>query len=215
MRSVEWFPRMGDIPGVEFNPSAAVERTALANHDAVPKVSRFEFEGRVRESLDWTYTENGEEVTTSASPAHAVAFGGLSEELATSTLLRRLWEGLELPGQATDYHFAIQQVVALLWSRRVAEPEVLSWVEYLNWLDIGLVRAYPDAIRDEFAADYQSRREFYVVSAFNSLITMYSREGFLAEALAVARIAEEFDQGQGQREELEERLALLRAEDGN
>lgn len=206
---------MGDIPGLDYSPPVAVDRTALDNHDATPEATSFEFEGRVRESLNWTYMEGGEEVMTSASPAHAVAFGALSEELATRTLLRRLWEGLELPGQGSDYHFAIQQVAGLLWRRRVAEPESLSWVEFLSWLDIKLIRAFPDAVRDEYAADYPGRSPFYAVSAFNSLITMYSREGFLEEALGVASIAEEFQQGEQQRTELEERLALLRAEDGD
>lgn len=208
---------MGDIPGLDYTPPVEVDRTSLPRHDAVPELHRFEFDGRVHESLHWEYTEieDGEEVSTSASPAHTVAFGGLDAAQGTRLLLTRLWQGLELPGEASDYHFAIQQVVGFLWSRRIPEPEVLGWVEYLNWLDIELIRAYPNAVRDEYADHHPGRSPFYSVSAFGSLIGMYSREGFLAEALGVARIAEEFDQGEPLRAELEERLALLRAEDGD
>ena len=67
---------MGDIPGLDYEPPAAVDRTALPHHDAVPEVHRFEFDGRVRESLSWDYAEDGEQLDTSASPAHGVAFSG-------------------------------------------------------------------------------------------------------------------------------------------
>jgi hypothetical protein len=42
---------------------------------------------------------------------------------------------------------------------------------------------------------------------------MYMREGFIQEALRVAGIAEELEQGE--LPVLEERIALLRAEDGD
>jgi hypothetical protein len=169
-------------------------------------------DGRLHETLWWTYED--EDGGTSASPAHEVAFGGIDEERATSTLLKRLWEGLELPGEPSDYHFAIQTVANALWRRRRTEPEVLQWVEWLEWLDIRLVKAYPDAVRDEYADEW-GRSQFYGVGAFHTLIELYSREGFLQDALGVARIAGEFEQGEGEIAELEERLAALQAEDGN
>jgi hypothetical protein len=208
-----WFRRMGDIPGLDYEPLVSIERTKLARHDAEPRVDRYEFKGRVRESLWWD-DEDGEG-GTSASPAHQVAFGGLDKDLPTSTLLKRLSEGLELPGEASDYHFAIQGVAGALWNRRNREPEVLGWYERLNWLDIQLVQAWPDAVRDEFTDAQPRRSQFYSVTAFGSLTQLYSREGLLQDALKVARLAEQFNQGENLVADVEERLAALRAEDGD
>ena len=129
-------------------------------------------------------------------------------------MLKRLWEGLELPGEPSDYHFAIQGAAGALWARRAAEPEVLAWFEHLSWLDLRLVQAVPDAVRDEFAGAHPGRQEFFSVSAFHSLISLYSREGLLQEALEVAQLAQRFGQGEDALADLEERFAALRAEDG-
>lgn len=200
---------MGDIPGLDYEPPVPIDRTALPNHDAVPRIGRYGFDGR--ESLSWDY----DEFSTSASPAHGVAFSDNDRELATKTVLRRLWEGLELPGEPSDYHFAIQTAAAALWGRRNAEPEVLESFEYLNLLDIRLIEAVPDAVRDEYADAHAGRSEFYAVSAFSNLINLYSREGFVREALGVAEVAERFGQGEHAVAELQERLAALQAEDGD
>lgn len=211
-----WFRRMGDIPGLDYEPPVPVDRTKLPNHAAVPEVHRYEFDGRIHESLSWEYMEDGEEVSTSASPAHGVAFSGSDDrELATKTVLTRLWEGLELPGEPSDYHFAIQGAAGTLWSRRKSEPDVLEWFEHLNWLDLRLIQAAPDAVRDEYAAAQPGRSEFYSVAAFSNLINLYSREGFLQEALVVAQLAEQLGQREHAAAELHERLAALQAEDGD
>jgi hypothetical protein len=209
---------MGEIPGLDFEPPTPVDRTRLKHADAVPRVRSFEIEGRVRESLSWDYPEGDDEdgtISTSASPAHSFAYGYEDEGVPTATLLTRLWEALEQPGEPSDYHFAIQGIAAALWRRRLDDPHALPWHEYLNWLDIRLVRAFPDAVRDEYAEEHPGRSQFYSVTAFRSLVDLYSREGFLHEALAVARIAREFEQGDEAVAELEERLALLRVEDGD
>jgi len=214
--TVQWFKRMGDIPGVRYDPPVAVDRSKLRGHDAVARVERYEFDGRITESLRWESADAGDDdFGGSGSPAHAIAFGGLDNELATRTLLKRLWEGLELPGQASDYHFAVQGVAGSLRSRRAREPEVLKWVEYLCLLDIRLIQACPEAVTDDIADLYARHRRFYSVLSFQSLIDLYTREGFLAEALDVACIAQTFEQERAPVAELEERLAALRAEDGD
>lgn len=210
-----WFKRLGDIPGIEYEPPVPVDRSSLPNHDATPTLHRFEFEDGVRESLDWEYVQqDGEAVSSSGSPAHSWAFGGDVEERATSGILERTWEGLELPGAPSDYHFGIQGVAGQLWARKTEEPEVLDWVEYLYWLDIRLIRACPEAITAEDADERPGARRFYGVVGFHTLSGMYLREGFLDEARKVASIAAEFEHGEHDLAEIEERLALLRAEDG-
>lgn len=211
--TVRWFRRFGDIPGVEYTPPEPVDRTKLKGHDAVARVERYEFDGRINESLRWP-ADDDDEFGSSASPAHTVAFERLDDTLATTTLLRRLWEGLELPGEASDYHFAVQGLAETLYKRRAREPEVLAWVEYLCWLDIRLLQACPEAVTNEHADGYEDRRRFYSVPTFSRLVDLYTREGFLQDAMGVAHLAERFEQGVPV-EELQERMAALRAEDGN
>ena len=50
------------------------------------------------------------------------------------------------------------------------------------------------------------------MASFHRLIGMYEREGFLREALEVARVGEKFGQCQGKVEELRCRLAMIEAE---
>jgi len=126
----------------------------------------------------------------------------------TSKLILRMMEGLELPGISSDYHFVIQGCVEALWGRRRDEPEVFETVETLCWLDIRLIEARPDTITNEFG----EKPSFYRVSAFGRLVELYEREGFLREALEVARRAAVFDQGQAHIERLEARIAALETE---
>ncbi len=55
-------------------------------------------------------------------------------------------------------------------------------------------------------------RTYFGVSAFHRLIDLYEEEGFLREALEVARVGQKFEQCQGKVEELEARLARIEAE---
>jgi len=113
-------------------------------------------------------------------------------------LIRNVYEGLELPGEPTDYHFLIQGSASQLWSHRRQEPCVIGEVEKLCWLDIRLVEAWPGAASNQ----YSDEREFYAILSFGALIEIYEREGFLAEALEVAELAARY----GQHDEVRERL---------
>ena len=213
---MDWFKRMGDIPGLEYEPPVAIDRTKLAWHDAVPELMRFDFDGKVNESLWWEYVEDGEKVSTSASPAHARASASDDRTRTASVVLGQLWEVLELPGEAADYHFAIQGAVGELWRQRRSEPDSLEWYEYLCLLDLRLVQAAPDTVRDQYADARPERGpEYYVVSAFANLIGLYTREGFLDEALEIARVADRFGQGSQAIADLQNRMAALQAEDGS
>lgn len=199
--SVEWFRRFADIPGVGYSGSAGVDRLRLKGHDAVPEIYTHREDGPgPAQTLMWG--------DTSASPAHERAYSDM-EGMTTAKLLRHLGEALELPGEPTDYHFAIQGAATTLWSRRRVEPDVLDEVERLCRLDIRLVQARPNAITDEYGAEHG----FYSVTSFKTLITLYEREGAIREALEVASVAERFDQLADKAAELRDRLALLEAED--
>jgi hypothetical protein len=196
-----WFRRFGEIPGIRFEASSSVNPRMLPGHDAIPTRHVFDFEGRRRETLLWP--GGG-----SASPAHERAFGDLSK-VASADMLRNVYEGLELPGQPSDYHFLIQGSAQELWGRRKREAAVLSEVEKLCWLDLQLIEACPDTIRYERGDEQQ----FFRVPTFAILTSLFEREGFLREALDVAERAARFGQGSDTRDRLLERIAALESED--
>lgn len=48
----KWFPRLGDIPGITYVDDS-IDRTRLIGHDSIPRMERFEFDGRVHETMYW------------------------------------------------------------------------------------------------------------------------------------------------------------------
>jgi len=170
----------------------------------------FAFDGKRRESLSWP-TGEGE---TSASPAkrHGFLMSNDRDE-STQSRLTRMYEALELPGEAPDYHFIIQTCIEALWKRQrqEQEPSLLAHIEHLCWLDIRLVEAQPDAI----AYDHQGTRSYFHVLAFEYLIRLYEREGFLHEALEVAQCATRFSPDLTSAEQLRQRLDRIEAEDAS
>lgn len=202
---IEWFQRLADVPGVDYTGDRAVRRSTLAGHDAVPRTVSHMIEGKRREYLMWR-TKDGE---TSASPASQHAMSSSLSRTAGSSevLLRTLGEVLELPGLATDYHFAILGCVEELWKRRRQEPGMLSEVERLCWIDVYLVEARPSTI----LFDRDGKSEFARVPAFGHLIQLYEREGFLLEAIEVAQRAERFG-AESAVERLRVRLAQVESE---
>jgi hypothetical protein len=202
-RDTEWFRRMGDIPGLDF-ASPDVERDKLPGHDREPEVQSYEFDGERRESLWWP-TPDGD---SSGSPAQTHNQDD-EQDRPASEVIRRLYESLELPGQPADYHFAIQGTAALLWNRRREEPNVLTKVEELSWLDIRLAEAWPRAV----SYDSGDGETYFSITALYTLIKLYEREGFIREALAVVDRAKSFGrQVPGERERLEQKLAAIESE---
>lgn len=214
----KWFPRLGDVPGITY-VNDSIDRTRLTGHDSIPRIERFNFDGRVHESMSWP-TKDG---STSASPANTWNTKPLEGETAGQTVLRQLRETLELPGTLSDYHFAIQHGHDELRANAREEPWVFEEVERLCWLDIKLIQQYPETItlepitiQDEelarLAMERRGERTYFSVSAFHQLISLYEREGYLKEALDVAKIAERFEQCQGKTEELKERISRVKGQ---
>lgn len=202
---IEWFRRLADVPGVGYETKSGVDRSKLAGHNAVPQVQIYTFEGKRRESLWWPTKGGG-----SASPAHELAFfQSASRDESTKAVLRRMHRALELPGEASDYHFAIQGCLEELWRRRRQQPDLLPEIEDLCWLDIRLIEARPRIALLDPNGETTSLR----VPAFEHLIGLYEREGFLREALDVAERAARFGQGESHLQDLRQRTARLEAED--
>lgn len=152
----------------------------------------------------WPSEDGGE---TSASPAQS---HGLSNARNASAreVIANLRETLELPGNARDYHFALQLSADALWARRKEDPSLVETVVDLCLLNIRLIEARPEAVIDEYAKGPIS---YYSVTALSRLVDVYRREGLVREALAIARRGERFDQAVDL-EELEAQVAALDAE---
>lgn len=201
---VNWFRRLAEIPGVHYEMPQTINRLQLPDHNLAPELHEFEFDGRRHESLSWRTTEG-------SSPAHRWQTEPKLGESLAQTALRQMFETLELPGIASDYHFAIQSCNETLWKHRREEPWVVEQIERLCWLNIQLMEACPEAISFEREGETQ----YYSVSAFYRLINLYKQDGYLKEALEVAARGVRFNQTQHDFESLQERIAQLEAEDAD
>src|SRR5262245_33497693 len=118
-----------------------VDHRRLPGHDVVPQIDTFTFEGQQDRTLLWPH-ENG---WSSASPPQSATVA--PEPGAPISVVRHsLAEVLELPGRASDYHFAIQGCAQELWRRRREEPDVLPHIEELCRLNLRLLEARPEAV---------------------------------------------------------------------
>jgi len=203
MEDATWFERLAAVPAVGYTGHPGIDRRALPQHDAKPEIQTFSYEGERQQSLFWKTPTGG----GSQSPASAWS-SERDPRAPTPAVLRRLYEALELPGKASDYHFALLGTYELLWSRRRKEPEILPELERLFLLDIKLVEERPAIIRGMMPDERFAAR----VPAFHYLVYLYSREGFLEEALAIAKRAANLGQGDLDLREIEKRQADLEGE---
>jgi hypothetical protein len=202
---IEWYERLGNVPGVTYKGQPAVDRTKLPQHNAKPEVHSYEFDGRVHRSLSWKTREG----STSQSPAAGWRGGDDPRKTPSADLLHKVYEALELPGTVADYHFALLGTYDTLWARRKREPQLLPELEQLLLLDVALVEAHPDAISHEM----QGEKFTPHVPAFHLLVSLYEREGFFHDALDIAKRGAGLGQGGDDVERLSERLAAVEAED--
>lgn len=172
---MKWFRRLAEVPGISYQSPSSMERSALKGHDWSPTLYTFEFDGREQSRYGGPSLER---YRTSASPVHQRTHGS-GEERTSKEELRWLEQTLEVPGEPSDYHFAIMKSYKRLFDMRALTPEVLHEVERLCWLDLELVEAQPQIV------EYEPGKHIRV-PAYYYLIRLYEGEGYLAEALEVA-----------------------------
>lgn len=200
----QWYARFGDIPGVNYVTPPGIDRKKLKGAGARPTVDRFKgLDGKTVEALSWR-SPGG---STSASPAHELTFGVELKKKIVPKLLQSLHETLELPGEPSDYHFALQNVIEELWRRRRDDPGLLAHIESLSWLNITFIQAQPATVANE----YSDEPAFFSVRAFARLVSLYEREGAWRDALAVAELGVRYGQASPS-DALLERVAALDAE---
>ncbi|MFE4758759.1 hypothetical protein ACFRIB_52970 [Streptomyces mirabilis] len=124
-------------------------------------------------------------------------------------LVTRVWEALELPGEAMNYHFVLQGAVDRLWTGRRSYPEGLELLEVFALLDLELMEAAPQAVSFDTGP---SPASFVQVTSVPRLIALLEREGAFTEALSVARRLARFEQGEDAVARLSEKIGGLVAE---
>ncbi|CAL9374903.1 hypothetical protein SUDANB151_00925 [Streptomyces sp. enrichment culture] len=187
-----WFERMASIPGMAFGGSPGVVRDRLPEAGVRPDESFG--------SAMWPISEGH----TSATPASR----HVAHDVHGEELIAQVWEAVELPGSAMDYHFVLQNAVERLWSTRRAHPAALELLEVFALLDLELMEAAPEAVSFE---DMEPER-FVRVTSVPRLIGLLEREGAFVEALTVARRLVRFGQGEDAVARLSEKTGALAAE---
>lgn len=201
LNETTWFRRFADIAGITYTTPAGLDLRHLAKRGLTPEVHDY---GSGR-SL-WWETEHG---GTSQSPAaeHMLE----DRQAASPTQVRtNVAEALELPGTATDYHFALQNAAGELYGRRRNDPATIDDAHRLYLLDLELIQRHPEAV----TTGVDGPRTYVTILGLSRLLRMYLTEGRVAEAAAIAAVAERFDAGDS-RDALaaRTRAATLAAED--
>jgi hypothetical protein len=205
VNEAEYFPRLAAVPGIAYSGPPDIDREKLPGAKAKPRTRPLSFEGKPESFLSWETEDGG---ITSQSPAAARASSD-RDTTAPSVVLRRVYEALELPGSVADYHFALLSAYQLLRKHCRSNPGLLEEFERLCLLDLSLVQARPEAImHGTYEKPIMAR-----VPAVEHLIHLYEREGFLEDALAVARIAAACGKGTDDQNRLMKRIQELKAED--
>lgn len=206
MRDAEWFEGLRTVPGVAYAGHPDVERTKVRGYNAKPKVETLDVGGETLKSVMWKTPDGG---YSSQSPASAWSSSGDPRTADPSDVIRTLYEALELPGTVADYHFKMLATCGALWSFRKQRPDLLAELEKILLLDVSLIKAHGYSLAFEHNGEHRMPR----VPAFDQLISLYEHEGFVHEALAIAKLATATGQGSADEKRLSERLAQLEAED--
>jgi hypothetical protein len=205
MSETLWFSRFGDIPNIEYATPPDVRPPSLPARELKPVIHTHDWDGSPSESLWW---EDGEGSTGASPAARWRSTGRDSRQEPLAHIRRRTYEALELPGTPSDYHFLLQGGYRSLLDRGRRDPQILAVVEHLCLLDIALAENVPTALtlgRDDVSP--------LPVLGFGILIELYERNGFLHDALVIARRAAATGRENEAANRLESRIAALRAED--
>ena len=217
-----WFRRLWDIPSLGALPPTDVNREKLPGHDLVPEVRRYRWEDQTETvvvSWGWVQAppssgddhedEQGE--TDRDAPCHehmAPLFD--DPDCSADRLLVGLWESMELPGKAEDYHWQLEQARERLLSKRLSCPSLVDAFETVLWLDFRLVLARPDIVLRRSPED--GREVLLRVDMIDGLIGLYETEGYLREAIEVAELAQRFPGQEAKLADLQARLEAVRHE---
>lgn len=210
-----WYPRFGDIPGVDWPCPAGTDRERLRGHDARPQENDCGSDGvwwpvvyerdtseglsvginaRVEVGGEDLYDDEDDRDSGSTGSSPAIQYPGFSGPRSMGDELQSLHEALELPGTAQDYEQLISASAEYLHKIRLREPAAIAESERLCLLSLDLVRACPEILARE--TRYADEDDFPVwLSTAHLLCRLHEDNGDLVEAeQAAVMAAEEFGQ---------------------
>src|ERR1051326_4060494 len=153
---LNWYRRFGDIPEISYRTPSEIDPKPLPGYGATPEVHRYE----TGASLWWG--------NTSESPAAAHA-GFDRASSSAGWIVQRIQEALELPGTASDYHFALAGAAEGLYGRRFNEPTAMSEAERFWLLDVELIEACPNAFVYETS---DGTSNYYAFASLSRLVSV-------------------------------------------
>lgn len=148
-------------------------------------------------------TEEGE--VTSRSPSRRWETEPLPGETKSQTTKRELDKKLALEGTTSDYHFAIANACNIMWSYRKEEPWVIKEIEKYFLKGLELIENDPKSIMFD--------DKFPRIELFDRLIMLYEREGYIEDAVKLAKKSVEFQQSEERLHKLQEKLNAIHDED--
>lgn len=199
--SFEWYRSLTEIIG-PFENLVQIDRSRLRGADFEPHLPEWHLPG---DKKYWQWDSISDLDASGPSPVAQRVHDLAPDD--PEAVKRIISEALLVPGETSDYHFALLGAYETLWQMRRQDPSINKVVESLCLLDVRLVEARPKAVQ----MSDDDPDSFVLIPAFHHLISLYREEGFLAEAIEIAEKAERFGQGKDL-ESLRERMAVLEAE---
>lgn len=175
----EWFPSFSAIPGIVWTPLVSVDRAKLEGVDAVPR--------KRWESLDyveWASPDDGIIGGSRSPAAHRAEKLQRGMSMSAKAIAKTISESLDLPGTRSDYHFALLGAWRALEEVRSDDPNVFGSQETLCLADIQLMEQGVALVFSESHWNIQDDPQL-AGAAFELLVTLYSREGFVAAAVEI------------------------------
>lgn len=202
MNEKRWFSCLAEVQGLKYQNNPNIKREQLPGYNTIA-YTKIDTDYNSSQMV-WV-EKNGTEKWQSPAREWQNANQKPQKDETPLGLLKTLYEILELPGELSDYHNAILNCAYELSKYKWKEPWVLKEREKLCWLDIQIVEIYADTIY--FDDDVCKG------TAFQCLIEIYEREGYLYEAMELAQRATRFEPPPQTLKRIQAKLTQLQAEE--
>ena len=176
MHEATWYRRLGDIPGLRYHTPEGICPPSVPEESLNPELYD---PGDDESPPEWLWPcADGQ---TNASPAMRM----LQQSHGSNPLdfLRQIRESLELPGTAHDYDGVLTHACNSLAEHARRQPELIEEVEQLSLLNLNLLEAMPEVVRQRGIPTRSRVR----IPAVHRLVKLYEQNGLLDEALIIAR----------------------------
>lgn len=167
----QWFARFGDIPAIEYHAPVIVDRTMLPEHAAHPDQYGF-----------WPIAGVPERRSSGSPASQRLYDGDVQRVVDPYRHQHKAAVALECPGYPRDYALILDRVIWHLWILRAQAGWVLEALETWCRLGVRLAAIY----QEDPSAFGDAPSDSPGVVGARTLIELYSREGYLREAIQIA-----------------------------